>query len=290
MARESKITFGQVATLADQMKAAGTRPTARAIRERIGSGSMGTIHRLLTQWRGKATEDDQDETPTLPDSIGNALMEFISTEIATATEPLLEELAQAKEDADALAEHNERLESDLSISSEMIRDIENENAELKGKWTAETQQNSRLRTEAEEHQRRMDDVLTELNRHAEWIRTLERFEKEAAMLKLEMNTIKDKANELEKENAVLKIRAENETEKATDLRARLDKAEAATSAAITEAKTANQHYTACAAHLEAAAREIETLKKKPTEKAPAAKRASSKPKATTGKVAATSLD
>lgn len=35
MARTSNITFGQVAQIADAMKAAGNRPTARAVRERI---------------------------------------------------------------------------------------------------------------------------------------------------------------------------------------------------------------------------------------------------------------
>ena len=33
MARTTNITFGQVAAIADAMKAAGTRPTARAVRD-----------------------------------------------------------------------------------------------------------------------------------------------------------------------------------------------------------------------------------------------------------------
>lgn len=110
MARTSNITFGQVAQIADAMKAAGNRPTARAVRERIGSGSMGTIHKLLQQWQGKGSEaDEETEAAELPNHIQSALMDFIGTEIATACEPLNEELQVAKSDLEEIALDNERL-------------------------------------------------------------------------------------------------------------------------------------------------------------------------------------
>jgi len=52
MGREATISYEQVAAAADTMKAAGSKPTSRAIRERIGNiGSMGTINRHLQAWR-----------------------------------------------------------------------------------------------------------------------------------------------------------------------------------------------------------------------------------------------
>lgn len=52
MGREATITYEQVAAAADAMKVAGSKPTSRAIRERLGNtGSMGTVNKLLQDWR-----------------------------------------------------------------------------------------------------------------------------------------------------------------------------------------------------------------------------------------------
>ena len=52
MARPSTLTFEQVAAHADSLKANGIKPTARAIRGRVGTGSMATL--LKTCNSGKA--------------------------------------------------------------------------------------------------------------------------------------------------------------------------------------------------------------------------------------------
>ena len=50
MPREASITYEQVAAIADSIKASGGKPNPRQVRERHGSGSLGTIHKLFQQW------------------------------------------------------------------------------------------------------------------------------------------------------------------------------------------------------------------------------------------------
>ena len=125
MARTTKIDFAQVAQIADSMTAAGSRPTARAVRERIGSGSMGTIHKLLQQWAGKTSaESIEREAAELPASIAEAFSDYVATAIAEACEPLANAATDARLDCEAMAAENERLEK-------IITDMETENAALR---------------------------------------------------------------------------------------------------------------------------------------------------------------
>ena len=43
MGRESVITQEEVNVVADQLRATGAKPTARAVREALGGGSMATV-------------------------------------------------------------------------------------------------------------------------------------------------------------------------------------------------------------------------------------------------------
>lgn len=132
MARTSNITFGQVAQIADAMKAAGTRPTARAVRERIGSGSMGTIHNLLKQWQGKGPSEDNEEKPDLPQHVTDAIMDFVSTMTGERIEDMTEQLRDAQDAADDLARENDRYYEQLNASEESAYSYRSEIGRLQG--------------------------------------------------------------------------------------------------------------------------------------------------------------
>lgn len=133
MARETTITFGQVAQIADTLKASGQKPTSRAIRERIGSGSMGTIHKLLQQWKGKAAPDTEDtDAPEIPSAVIKAMTDWITTAAAEAAEDAGEELADLKEENKALTEENEILENRLEDSRNEARTYREEIGRLGG--------------------------------------------------------------------------------------------------------------------------------------------------------------
>ena len=277
MARTSNITFAQVAQIADTMKAAGTRPTARAVRERIGSGSMGTIHKLLQQWAGKAAPDDEDgEGPELPSSIASALMDFVSTQVAEACEPLTEELNAAKASADALAENNERL---FKYIESMETEVD-KHREEKAALSAKLEQTRSILADHESEVFKLRAQVSELLRDLDKARTenerLAGLPKAIESLESTLQAARNGRDDAQRDAAVLSAQLEAKTEQADELRERLKEATIRATAAESAERTANTHYQACAARLEAAAREIEGIKAKTTRPAAKAKTTSAK--------------
>ena len=87
MGREANITPDQVHAIADAIRAEGGKPTLRAVRERLGTGSMGTVSKHLQQW--KAGQERQAATElALPPALQRAVLDFMATELAAARAPL----------------------------------------------------------------------------------------------------------------------------------------------------------------------------------------------------------
>jgi chromosome segregation ATPase len=108
MGREATITAEQVHAVADALKAEGVKPTARAVRERLGNtGSMGTVTRLLQQWRD-GQQRQAASTLMLPPALQRAILEFMELELAAARATLEAELASQRQEAADLAAENER--------------------------------------------------------------------------------------------------------------------------------------------------------------------------------------
>jgi len=65
MGREAAVTPEQVHDAADAIKAEGGKPTLRSVRERLGTGSMGTINKYLQGWKA-GQERQQAAEPAIP--------------------------------------------------------------------------------------------------------------------------------------------------------------------------------------------------------------------------------
>lgn len=239
MARTSTITYGQVAQIADAMKAAGHRPTARSVRERIGSGSMGTIHKLLSQWAGTAPVEDV-EAPELPESIAMALMEFVSTEVATACEPLARELLSYREEAKALAEENERLEKIIADLEEARVRAENRAAMAEGGIA--------------EMRLALDQVKTE--EAGKYLKEIEALKAKNGELESALACQKDLYTAADKERAVLSTRLEGMEARLQDGLRQIEEGKKAVKGLSQELLTATTNVQACQARLETAAREL----------------------------------
>jgi colicin import membrane protein len=113
MGREAKITYEQVAAAANAMCAADIRPSSRTVRERLGNvGSMGTINRLLQEW--KATQDRHvAQALTLPPALQRAMLDFMAKELAEAKAELESVLAEQLQEMADLAIENERQGADI---------------------------------------------------------------------------------------------------------------------------------------------------------------------------------
>ena len=94
MGREASITENQVHAVADTIRAEGGAPTLRAVRERLGAGSMGTVSKHLQQWKAGQERQTSKEL-ALPPALQRAVLDFMGTELAAARAPLEAELAAA---------------------------------------------------------------------------------------------------------------------------------------------------------------------------------------------------
>ena len=113
MGREAKITYEQVAGAADAMCSANTRPSSRTVRERLGNtGSMGTINRLLQEWKS-TQERHVVQSLTLPPALQRAILDFIGQELATAKTQLESALEEQRQEMADLAIENERQGTDI---------------------------------------------------------------------------------------------------------------------------------------------------------------------------------
>lgn len=259
MARTSNITFGQVAAIADAMKAAGNRPTARAVRERIGSGSMGTIHKFLQQWQGNNSAEGI-EAPELPESIASALMDFVYTEIATACEPLNGLLRHAKEDADEIALENVRLHAIHEQLNDDITHLMRELATAKGQLMTIRDEFTEVKLERDRLGATVNDQLREIDR-------LERQRDMFAALPLELSQLKQAHDVLvtqcasvTTERAVLAAQLNAATERTNDLVERLANTEKRNVAQDAELKAAQVTAQRATAELGSVARELAEVK------------------------------
>lgn len=83
MPREATITYDQVVRYAESIKAEGRKPTPRLIRDKHGSGSYGTIHKLFQQWEG-AQALVIETALSLPPSLQRSILEFVRSETVAA--------------------------------------------------------------------------------------------------------------------------------------------------------------------------------------------------------------
>ncbi len=206
MGRESKITYEQVAAAADAMCAANIRPSSRSVRERLGnSGSMGTINRLLQEW--KATQELHVAQPlTLPPALQRAILDFMAQELAAAKAQLETALSEQRQEMNDLALENESQGADIEERITAERALRAELATLQGRSA---------QLEADLAQARRETI---------------REREEAANARIEL------AKALLRLEAMPRLEGERETLRA-DLKAeRQARAEAAQLAAVFEAK------------------------------------------------------
>jgi colicin import membrane protein len=155
MSRESSITYEQVAAVADALHDANVRPSSRSVRERLGNtGSMGTIHRLLQEW--KATQERHAVLPpTLPTAVQRAILAYTATELASATAQLETAMSEQRQEMGDLAAENERLSADIDerIATELalradLATLQGRLAQTDGELTRARQEAARTRDDA----------------------------------------------------------------------------------------------------------------------------------------------
>lgn len=149
MPREATITHEQVTAVADAIKAEGGKPTLRAVRDRLGSGSLGTVQKLLGQWQ--QSQGRQAETSlALPPALQRAILEFLGQEMAAQRVALESSLAEAQQAVADLAAENERQVADIEAQALELEAERSAAASMRGKAEQLKADLERTKTEARE--------------------------------------------------------------------------------------------------------------------------------------------
>lgn len=147
MPREG-VLYEQVAAVADSMASEGIKPTMKNIRERLGTGSAGTIQKHLNQWRDAHSTCTAVSTE-LPQSIIFAINKEIELAKSETRAELEDQLVVSKNEATDLAEAYETLEAEREKMAEEIKSLSSGNDMLTGKLEVQSAEIERLLGEVE---------------------------------------------------------------------------------------------------------------------------------------------
>ena len=117
--KRDKVSFDEVAGVVASMTETGERPTLRAIREKVGGGSLGTIQRYLTQINEAKVPTAAAPIPS--PEIQKALAQELQSQLTLATGELRSELTAKTTDIELLSNENERLSA---LIEEQLQEIE----------------------------------------------------------------------------------------------------------------------------------------------------------------------
>lgn len=268
MGREANITFEQVAAVADAMKVEGTKPTSRAVRERLGNtGSMGTINKLLGRWKS-GQERQISAALVLPPALQRVLLEFMDAELTSARTTLEADLAEQQQEAADLATENERQVAENDAQAETIEVLRAEVATHQGRAAQLGADLTTSRDEAVRERSGAEQARTELAKALLRLEAMPRLEADLVAVRTTLDKERLARQQAEQAAAVLTAKLEAAERRASEADARTDKAETLAAktaekadAVARELVSANNAVQAGQVRLEGAAREIEDAKK-----------------------------
>jgi len=178
MARTTTITFDQVAAAANAIKAAGEKPTARRVREALGTGSMATILKFFQQWQGGSSDvADNAKEVTLDPAIIKAISTAIAAQVAAAGVDVAQRIAELEGERTALVQEVERLSTDIEAVEGESTSYRDEATKLAARLTevekhrAEIMKNLTIEQHAREKAQTAAEIAKAKLEAAEQIRT-----------------------------------------------------------------------------------------------------------------------
>ncbi|WP_052007259.1 DNA-binding protein [Burkholderia paludis] len=132
MANEPNISQEKVSKVAEQIRDAGGRPTVRAIRERLGTGSMTTVLKFFQVWQDAQIRPA--EVPVvLPHAVQRGVLDFVAAEVERGRAELRTDLEIANQvNADLVLEFERQAAVGENLSASLVR-ADAEKAELSGR-------------------------------------------------------------------------------------------------------------------------------------------------------------
>lgn len=216
MAREATITFEQVATTADSIKASGGKPTARAVRDVLGTGSMATVLKLLQQWQAGQVRQSQAIDDTLDPGIARAISNQIAAKVQEATADAIGRLADLQAEADALIAENERQAAENEAQAAELAAIQEQHAALAGRAQQLAADAARTVAELAAERQASEAARVELAKAELRLEAVPRIEAEIERVRAELAAERQQRAEAEKQAASSKAEAQAKAERYDD--------------------------------------------------------------------------
>lgn len=224
MAREATITQEQVNAAADAIRASGAKPTARSIRDQLGTGSMATVLKLLQTWQAGQVKAPTQEV-ALPPALTRYLVDFVGREVAQARAALETDLAAAQQaQADLIAE-SERQSTTIESQAEALDLAHSNKSELQGKLGQMESDLATARDEAARERQAAEAARTDLAKAQLRLEALPRIEAETDRLRVELDAERSKRHEAARTAAAADARAAGLAERLSDAHASIEKLE-----------------------------------------------------------------
>lgn len=116
-------TYSRVFEVADSLLAEGVRPTQQNVRDRLGKGSLSTIHKALGEWwqtLGQRLQQGRDY-PDLPDALSEMMISWWQNAVDRSRREFEGQQDQALRQLKALrAVHREELEQQQTRLAEVL--------------------------------------------------------------------------------------------------------------------------------------------------------------------------
>ena len=207
MGRESVITQEEVNSVADQLRATGAKPTARAVREALGGGSMATVLKHLHVWQSHQVRAP-DTQAVLPVGLQRALVDFIAQEVASAKVTLEADLVTAQQANQDLIAESERLATALEREQSAVKTLQADKAELSGRLGQLTKDLEEVRAETVAQREAAEHARTEKAKLELRLEGVPRLEAEIERLKVALESERSAKVVAEQQAAVAQARLE----------------------------------------------------------------------------------
>lgn len=235
MPREASITYEEVAAIAETIKAAGGKPSPRQIRERHGSGSLGTIHRLFQQWEAGLGRH-AESSAALPAPLQRAVLDFVAHEVAATRADLEAKLADALASANDLATENERQGRRVDVLEDASEVLRGEKATLTGKVAQLAADLDVTRDEAAQERRTAEATRTDLAKATLRLEAIPALEKDIERLRNAIDTERTARTDAERVAATSEAKAAGLADRLADAHERHRQAVASLEGQLQEQK------------------------------------------------------
>lgn len=265
MGRESVITQEEVNAAADNLRATGVKPTARAVREALGRGSMATVLKHLQDWQSRQVRPSETQA-VLPLGLQRALVDYLDQEVAAAKALLEAELVTAQQANQDLIGESERQSAALDKQQLAYELLQGEKAELIGRLSQMSKDLDEARAEAVSQRESAEQARTEKAKLELRLEGMPRLEDEIERLKTALESEREAKVIAEKHAAVSlarleKTEAQLEEMVSNNAAPRLDKALGELREVLDEERTARMTAQEQASVAQALLRNTETQAK-----------------------------